>query len=110
MQFVDLAAQQKRIRERIEGNISTVMDHGRYIMGPELKQLEDALKDFIGVKHAIACASGTDAIFANLSKSDQAQSSALWGWTPTEADTYLYLRASPKATVELFRSIPMVMI
>jgi len=66
MQFVDLAAQQKRIRERIEANISTVMDHGKYIMGPEIGQLEDALKDFIGVKHAIGCASGTDAILLAL--------------------------------------------
>jgi len=66
MQFVDLAAQQKRIRERIDANISTVMDHGQYIMGPELKRLEDALKEFIGVKHAIACASGTDALLLAL--------------------------------------------
>jgi dTDP-4-amino-4,6-dideoxygalactose transaminase len=66
MQFVDLAAQQKRIRERIEANISTVMDHGKYIMGPEVGQLEDALKDFVGVKHAIGCASGTDALLMAL--------------------------------------------
>jgi dTDP-4-amino-4,6-dideoxygalactose transaminase len=66
MQFVDLMAQQKRIRERIEANISTVMDHGKYIMGPEVGQLEDALKEFVGVKHAIGCASGTDAILLAL--------------------------------------------
>jgi dTDP-4-amino-4,6-dideoxygalactose transaminase len=66
MQFVDLAAQQKRIRERIEANISTVMDHGKYIIGPEVGQLEDALKEFVGVKHAIGCASGTDAILLAL--------------------------------------------
>ena len=66
MQFVDLMAQQKRIRERIDANLSTVMDHGKYIMGPEVGQLEDALKEFVGVKHAIGCASGTDAILLAL--------------------------------------------
>jgi dTDP-4-amino-4,6-dideoxygalactose transaminase len=66
MQFIDLAAQQKRIRDKIESNISTVLDHGRYIMGPEVKQLEERLADFVGVKHAIGCASGTDALLMAL--------------------------------------------
>jgi dTDP-4-amino-4,6-dideoxygalactose transaminase len=66
MQFVDLAAQQKRIRNQIELNISTVLDHGKYIMGPEVKQLEDRLADFVGVKHAVGCASGTDALLMAL--------------------------------------------
>jgi dTDP-4-amino-4,6-dideoxygalactose transaminase len=66
MQFIDLAAQQKRIRDRIEANIATILDHGRYIMGPEIQSLEEKLADFVGVKHASACASGTDALLLAL--------------------------------------------
>ena len=66
MQFVDLAAQQKRIRNKIEANISAILDHGQYIMGPEIKQLESCLADYVGVKHAIGCASGTDALLMAL--------------------------------------------
>ncbi|MCP4214369.1 MAG: aminotransferase DegT, partial [bacterium] len=40
MQFIDLMAQQRRIREKIEANIKKVLDHGKYIMGPEIKELE----------------------------------------------------------------------
>ena len=43
MQFIDLAAQQIRIRKQIEENIQRVLDHGQYIMGPEIKQLEELL-------------------------------------------------------------------
>jgi len=66
LQFVDLAAQQKRIREQIEKNIRAVLDHGKYIMGPEIKALENCLADYVGVKHAIGCASGTDALLMAL--------------------------------------------
>jgi dTDP-4-amino-4,6-dideoxygalactose transaminase len=66
MQFIDLAAQQKQIRAKIETNIKTVLDHGKYIMGPEVGELEKKLADFAGVKHAIGCASGTDALLLGL--------------------------------------------
>ena len=66
MQFIDLTAQQRRIRERIETKISAVLDHGQYIMGPEVGRLESELKQFVGIGHAIACASGTDAILLAL--------------------------------------------
>jgi len=66
MQFIDLAAQQKRIRDKIDANISTVLEHGRYIMGPEVGELEKALGNFCGVKHAVSCASGTDALLLAL--------------------------------------------
>jgi len=66
MKFIDLAAQQKRIRNKIEANITAVLDHGKYIMGPEIKELEKRLADFVGVKHAIGCASGTDALLMAL--------------------------------------------
>jgi len=66
MQFIDLAAQQKRIRARIETNIHQVLDHGKYIMGPEVAELEQKLAAFCGVTHAVACASGTDALLLAL--------------------------------------------
>jgi len=66
MQFIDLAVQQRRIRDIIEANILTVLDHGKYIMGPEIKVLEDLLREYVGVKHAIGCASGTDALLMAL--------------------------------------------
>ena len=66
MQFIDLAAQQQRIRDKINSNIKAVLAHGSYIMGPEIKQLEEKLASFVGTKHAIACASGTDALLLAL--------------------------------------------
>ncbi|MBW1979469.1 MAG: DegT/DnrJ/EryC1/StrS aminotransferase family protein, partial [Deltaproteobacteria bacterium] len=66
MQFIDLAAQQKLIRDKIEANIQAVLAHGRYIMGPEIKELEKRLSEFVGVEHGIACSSGTDALLLAL--------------------------------------------
>ncbi len=66
MQFIDLAAQQERIREQIEANIAAVLNHGLYIMGPEIQSLEEKLAQYVGVKRAISCASGTDALLLAL--------------------------------------------
>lgn len=66
MQFIDLKTQQERIREKIELNINKVLDHGKYIMGPEIKELEAKLAEYCGVKHAIGVASGTDALLIPL--------------------------------------------
>ena len=66
MQFIDLAAQQKRIRTKIEENIKAVLDHGQYIMGPEIGELEKRLSEYLGVKHAICCSSGTNALLMAL--------------------------------------------
>lgn len=66
MEFIDLHAQQQRIREKIETNIKTVLSHGQYIMGPEIKVLEGKLSAYVGAKHAIGCASGTDALLMAL--------------------------------------------
>lgn len=62
VQFIDLAAQQARIRDKIDAAIGRVLDHGQYIMGPEVKQFEEDLKGFTGVRHALTCANGTDAL------------------------------------------------
>jgi dTDP-4-amino-4,6-dideoxygalactose transaminase len=66
MQFIDLAAQQNLIRDKIETNIQAVLAHGKYIMGPEIKELERRLAEFVGVEHGIACSSGTDALLLAL--------------------------------------------
>ena len=62
LQFIDLAAQQAQIRDRIDAAITAVLDHGQYIMGPEVKQFEQDLRDFTGAKNALTCANGTDAL------------------------------------------------
>ena len=62
MQFIDLKAQQDRVREQIDDNIRKVLDHGKYIMGPEVCELEEQLADYVGVKHCIGVSSGTDAL------------------------------------------------
>lgn len=62
MAFVDLKAQQSRIRARIDAAIAGVLDHGQYIMGPEVAELERQLARFAGARHALSCASGTDAL------------------------------------------------
>jgi dTDP-4-amino-4,6-dideoxygalactose transaminase len=66
MQFIDLAAQQARIRAEVEAAIAGVLDHGRYIMGPEVSQLEQELADFVGAGEVVSCASGTDALVMAL--------------------------------------------
>mmetsp|Transcript_10468 Transcript_10468/g.33857 ORF Transcript_10468/g.33857 Transcript_10468/m.33857 type:complete len:355 (+) Transcript_10468:3140-4204(+) len=62
MQFIDLAAQYKHLKTKIDKRIQTVLDHGNYIMGPEVQELEEKLAAYVGVKHAITCANGTDAL------------------------------------------------
>ncbi|MCK5933550.1 MAG: DegT/DnrJ/EryC1/StrS aminotransferase family protein [Fulvimarina manganoxydans] len=60
--FIDLATQQARIRAKVDARMAAVLDHGAYIMGPEIAQLEDELSAFGGMKHTLSCASGTDAL------------------------------------------------
>jgi dTDP-4-amino-4,6-dideoxygalactose transaminase len=60
--FVDLARQRERLRDRLDAAIARVLDHGQFIMGPEVVELEAALARFCGARHAISCANGTDAL------------------------------------------------
>lgn len=62
MQFIDLAAQYQHLKEKIDTRIQAVLEHGHYIMGPEVAELEEKLAEYVGVKHAITCANGTDAL------------------------------------------------
>jgi UDP-2-acetamido-2-deoxy-ribo-hexuluronate aminotransferase len=66
MQFIDLSTQQKRIKTKIDNKIQEVLRHGQYIMGPEMIELETALAEFTGVKYALSCSSGTDALLMAL--------------------------------------------
>jgi UDP-2-acetamido-2-deoxy-ribo-hexuluronate aminotransferase len=62
MNFIDLDAQYKTIEQKIKNRISNVFSHGQYIQGPEVKELEKKLSDFVGCKHSLTCANGTDAL------------------------------------------------
>ncbi len=66
IQFIDLAAQQQRIKPALEEKINAVLNHGQYIMGPEVKDLETKLSAFGNTKHALSCSNGSDAIFLAL--------------------------------------------
>jgi UDP-2-acetamido-2-deoxy-ribo-hexuluronate aminotransferase len=66
VQFIDLTIQQKAIREELDRRIAAVLNHGQYIMGPEVKELEEVLSDYVGVRHCITVSSGTDALLISL--------------------------------------------
>jgi UDP-2-acetamido-2-deoxy-ribo-hexuluronate aminotransferase len=60
--FIDLKAQQNRIKDKIDAGIQNVLTHGQYILGPEVIELEEKLAAYVGAKHCITCANGTDAL------------------------------------------------
>lgn len=62
MQFIDLVAQQDRIKDKLNANIQKVLAHGQYILGPEVRELEEKLSAYTGAKYCITCANGTDAL------------------------------------------------
>ena len=76
MEFIDLKTQQDRIRDNLKIRFDHILDHGAYIMGPEVDELEGKLADYCGVKHAISCSSGTDALLIPL---------MAWGIGPGDA-------------------------
>lgn len=62
IEFIDLKAQQSRIKAEIDAGIQRVLAHGQYILGPEVKELEEKLAAYVGAKYCITCANGTDAL------------------------------------------------
>lgn len=64
--FIDLKAQQRRIRPAVEHRLQAVLDHGRYIAGPEIDELEEKIAELTGAKTVVACASGTAALIIPL--------------------------------------------
>ena len=74
--FIDLKAQRQRLGDRIDKAILDVVNHGAYIMGPEVKELEKQLAEFCGARHCLSCANGTDALALIL---------MAWGIKPGDA-------------------------
>lgn len=62
MEFIDLKAQYSKLKAQIDAGIQKVLDHGQYILGPEVAELEEKLAAYTGAKHCITCANGTDAL------------------------------------------------
>lgn len=62
IEFIDLKAQQSRIKAEIDAGIQRVLTHGQYILGPEVAELEEKLAAYVGAKYCITCANGTDAL------------------------------------------------
>lgn len=100
--FIDLQSQYREHKESLDQAVLKVLGHGQYIMGPEIAELELQLSEYIGVKHALTCSSGTDALVLplmtkNLKKTDaiftspftffaSAESITLSGATPVFVD------------------------
>lgn len=66
LEFVDLKSQYAALREQIQARMQRVLDHGRYIMGPEVGELEQRLAQFTGARHCVTVASGTEALLISL--------------------------------------------
>lgn len=62
MEFIDLKSQYKHLKSEIDAGIARVLEHGQYILGPEVAELEEKLKDYVGAKYCISVANGTDAL------------------------------------------------
>ena len=104
IQFIDLQAQRAHLGSRIDEAMNRVLDHGKFIMGPEVKQLEEKLSIFGKMEHTVSCSNGTDAISLALMAMDigpgdavfvpsftfaaTAEVVALTGATPVFVDIY----------------------
>ena len=64
--FIDLQKQQLIIKESLNKRLNRVLDHGKYIMGPEIEEMEGRLAEYVGVKHCISLSSGTDALLVPM--------------------------------------------
>ena len=98
MQFIDLESQYKHLKSKIDKRIQDVLNHGHYIMGPEVKELEDALAKYVGVKHVVSCANGTDALQLALMALDIGEGDAIFCPTFTffaTAEVVAYANATP---------------
>ena len=98
MQFIDLNAQQLKIRSDLNRRIEAVLSHGQYIMGPEVRELEKRLADFVGMKHCITCSSGTDGLLIALKSYGVGQGDAVFTSTFTfiaTAEVISILGATP---------------
>jgi len=76
MEFIDLKTQYRRIEQSVQARIHSVLEHGQFILGPEVRECEQKLAAFAGTKHCLTCASGTDALLLPL---------MAWGIGPGDA-------------------------
>ena len=98
MQFIDLQAQYQHLKTKIDKRIQDVLNHGKYIMGPEVKELESNLASYVGVKHALTCANGTDALTLAMMVLDVKEGDAVFCPTFTffaTAETIAFQKATP---------------
>lgn len=98
MQFIDLAKQYQYLKSKIDLRIQTVLDHGQYIMGPEVYELEHRLAEYVGVRHAITCANGTDALTLALRALEIGEGDAVFVPTFTffaTAESVAFSKATP---------------
>jgi len=96
--FIDLAGQQKEIRPQLDAAIARVLDHGQYILGPEVHELEERLEEFIGAKHCIGVSSGTDSLLIAMM--------ALGVGPGDEVITVPYTWISTAETIQLLGATP----
>jgi len=66
MQLIDLKTRLARVREKVDQRIAAVLDHGQFILGPEVDELEETLASYVGVKHCVGVSSGTDSLLIAL--------------------------------------------
>lgn len=98
MEFIDLKAQYSHLKDRIDNRIRNVLDHGHYIMGPEVQELEEKLAEYVGVRHAITCANGTDALQLVMMALDIGEGDAVFVPTFTffaTAEVVSFAKATP---------------
>ncbi len=98
MEFIDLKKQYSLYKKEIDNQIQKVIESASFIMGKELKELETKLANYVGVKHAIGCASGTDALLLGLMAYDVTEGDEIIT-TPftfiATAEVISFLRAKP---------------
>ena len=66
MQFIDLKKQYQLIQDKVNQGIQNVLEHGQYILGPEVKTFESMAAEYVGAEYCVSCASGTDALLMAL--------------------------------------------
>jgi UDP-2-acetamido-2-deoxy-ribo-hexuluronate aminotransferase len=66
MQFINLKKQYQKIENSVTKRITAVLNHGNYILGPEIQEIENVLAEYVGARHCLTCASGTDALLLPL--------------------------------------------
>lgn len=101
MEFRDLKAQYAALKDKIDANIQEVLDEGRFILGRQVQELEEKLAEYVGVKHCISCANGTDAMLLVL---------MAWGIGPGDAVFTSDFTFAASASVAMVRGATPVLV